>query len=325
MNRERRQVLIGAASVALMTALPKVAQGAGTRVIGGPAFGSYWRVTLPWQAEALRLKPAIEDVIAGVDFLMSPFRPDSEISRFNNSRETGWMPVSMATQRVIAEALRIADLSGGAFDPTVGPLVGRLGFGPIKGDTAGGYGAITTSSRAVRKTHPSLTFDPCGIAKGYALDRITRRLDRLGAGSYLIELGGEVFARGRHPRGRPWMVGVERPWTGAVSFQRIARLHGAALATSGDWVNGYTVSGRRFGHIIDPRRGKSVDSTVASVSVIAPRAMTADALATALMAMGPDRGMEWARREGLAALFILRVGAGFKELATEAFNAYVVA
>ena len=316
---------MGAASVALMTALPRVAQGAGTRVIGGPAFGSYWRATLPWQAETLRLKPAIEDVIAAVDSLMSPFRPGSEISRFNRRRGTGWFPISPATRRVIAEALRIARLSGGAFDPTVGPLVGRLGFGPIKGDTAGGYGAITTSSHAVRKAHPGLTFDPCGIAKGYALDRITRRLDRLGETSYLIELGGEVFARGRHPRGRPWMVGVERPAPGAVSFQRIARLDGAALATSGDWVNGYHVSGSRFSHIIDPRKAAPVNSTVASVSVIAPRAMTADALATALMVMGPDRGMELARREGLAALFILRSGTGFKELATPAFNAHVVA
>ena len=325
MNRERRQVLIGAASAAFMTIMPRVAQGAGTRVIGGPAFGSYWRVTLPWQAEALRLRPAIEGVIAAVDSLMSPFRAGSEISRFNNSREAGWMPISRATGRVIAEGLRIADLSAGAFDPTVGPLVGQLGFGPIKGDTAGGYGGITMGSGAVRKVHSGLTFDPCGIAKGYALDRITRRLDRLGESNYLVELGGEVFARGRHPRGRPWMVGVERPQTGAVSFQRIARLDGAALATSGDWVNGYTVSGRRFSHIIDPRRGKPVDSTVASVSVIAPRAMTADALATALMAMGPDRGMELARRESLAALFILRSATGFKELTTPAFNAHVVA
>ncbi len=325
MNRARRQILTGVGSVALMSALPRVAHGAGTRVIGGPGFASYWRATLPGQGDLGRCKSVIEEVIAMVDSLMSPFRPGSEISRFNNSRGTGWFAISPATRRVIAEGLRIADLSAGAFDPTVGPVVGRLGFGPIKGTGAGGYDGIVARKDAVRKAHPGLTFDPCGIAKGYALDRISRRLDGLGESNYLVELGGEVFARGRHPSGRPWMVGVERPAPGAVSFQRIVRLHGAALATSGDWVNGYRVSGRRFSHIIDPRRGQPVDSRVASVSVVAPRAMTADALATALMVMGSDRGMELARREGLAALFILRSGTGFKELATPAFNAHVVA
>jgi thiamine biosynthesis lipoprotein len=325
MNRGRRQVLMGAGSVALIVALPGTAQGAGTRVMGGPAFGSYWRVTLPQGTDAGRLKPAIEEVIHAVDALMSPYRKGSEISRFNNSRDVGWVPVSVATRRVMDAGLRVARLTGGAFDPTVGPAVGRLGFGPITGAMVGNYTAIATNGDAVRKYRPGLTFDPCGIAKGYALDRIARRLDALGESAYLVELGGEVFARGRHPFGRPWMVGVERPAVGAVSFQRIVRLDGAALATSGDVVNSYKVSGRRLSHIIDPASGAPVDHAIASVSVIAPKAMTADALATGLMAMGPDRGMDLARSQGLGALFILRGDSGFKEIATPAFKAHVVA
>jgi thiamine biosynthesis lipoprotein len=323
MGISRRDVLIGTASTTCLLGMSFIAQAAQTRVIGGAAFGTYWRVTLPNGQNIRPIKAAIGEIIAIIDSALSPFRPDSEISRFNQSATTQWMTLSKDTTRVVQEGLRIATLTGGAFDPTVGPIVGRFGFGPITGHRVGTHGNIAARGTEVRKDHPALTFDPCGIAKGFALDRMVGQLDDLGLDAYLAELGGEVFARGIHPSGRPWRVGIERPGPGALTFQRILHLNGEALATSGDSVNGYVVAGRRYSHIIDPRKDLPVDNDIAAVSVIAPLAITADALATALMAMGPRQGLAVAEREKLPVLYLLRGRDGLREITSTPFNAYV--
>ncbi len=320
----RRQVLRGAAGIAVSALLPGIARAGETRTIGGHAFASYWRASLPAGAEPEPARAAVESVIAAIDRALSPYRAESELSRFNAARTTGWTRIGPDSARVFAEGLRIARLTGGAFDPTVGPLVARLGFGPITGRAEGSYRGLIARAGAVRKTDPGLTFDPCGIAKGFALDRAAAALDALGLGAYLLEIGGEVFARGRHPSGRPWQVGIERPLPGAAALQRIVRLEGLSLATSGDWINGYEIAGRRFGHIIDPARGTPADTGVASVSVIARRGMAADALATALMAMGPERGLRFAARLDLPVLYLLRRGGGIEEAPSPRFGAYLV-
>lgn len=323
MGVSRREVLIGTASATCLLGMPLIAQAAQTRVIGGPAFGTYWRVTLPTGLDIRPINAAIGDIVTMIDSALSPFRPDSEISRFNQSATTEWMTLGKDTARVVQEGLRIATLTGGAFDPTVGPIVGRFGFGPITGRRVGTHSNIVARGTEVRKDHPALTFDPCGIAKGFALDRIAGQLDDLGVAAYLAELGGEVFARGAHPSGRPWQVGIERPGPGALTFQRILHLNGEALATSGDSVNGYVVARRRYSHIIDPRKDVPVNNGIAAVSVIAPLAITADALATALMAMGPRQGLAVAEQEKLPVLYLLRGGGDLREIASTSFNAYV--
>ena len=321
----RRQFLMGTAGTACIAALPAPAQAARTTTLGGHAFGSYWRLTLPPGIDPNPVREAVEDAVAGVDRVLSPFRGDSEISRFNAAPAGSATIVSILTARVIAEGISIARLTGGAFDPTVGPVVGRYGFGPISGGPKGSYEGIQARGQTVGKTEPGLTFDPCGIAKGYGLDRIAERLAAFGITSHLLEVGGEVLARGRHPSGRSWRVAVERPGPRAPGVQRILRLKDAALATSGDWIQGYQVGARRVSHIIDPRRREPVANGVASVSVIAPDAMTADALATGLMAMGPKHGLALAARLNLPVLYLLRDGTGLREAASAQFAPYVVA
>ncbi len=325
MDRHRRRILMGAAGAACLAALPASARAGRTVTLGGRAFGSYWRLTLPRGIDPGPARAAVQDTIARVDRALSPFRADSEISRFNASRAGAWTAVSAATAQVIAEGLRIARLTRGAFDPTVGPVVSRYGFGPISGAPAGSYDGIRTGGHAIGKMASTLTFDPCGIAKGYGLDAIGEGLAARGITSYLLELGGEVLARGRHPSGRPWRVAIERPEPGRPTAHRIVRLEGQALATSGDWIQGYRLGGRRVSHIIDPRRREPVANEVASVSVIAPRAMTADALATGLMAMGPEKGLALAARLNLSVLYLLRHGTGLKEAASPGFAPYIVA
>lgn len=322
----KRRTFLASAAAACMAGFTGPVRAAATRVIGGPAFGTYWRAVLPKNADAPAARAVITECIAAIGRAMSPFREESEISRFNASSSTRWRPIGADTALVMAEGLRIARLTNGAFDPSVGPIVGRYGFGPITGTRAGTYQHLACRGRKARKAIPGVSFDPCGIAKGHALDRTAGRLDDLGINAFFLEIGGEVLARGRHPTGRAWQAGIERPVPGPLRFENILRLDGMALATSGDTVNGYSVAGRRYSHIIDPRSGAPVAGRVASVTVIHERAMTADALATALMAMGPEQGLALAGRLDLPALYILRAGGGALEtVASPRFGAYVVA
>lgn len=332
MSFTRRRVLIGAGSMVLATTVPATivpattvpALGAQIAVIGGLAFGTSWRIILPSGSDIANARLAVEKIIRSIDVAMSPFRANSEISRFNRHETTNWITLSTQTSLVIDAALRIANSTYGAFDPTIGPIVGRYGFGPITNVSTGNHTNIAIRTNKVKKHYPSLSLDLCGIAKGHALDRMTRALDMLDIQSFLIELGGEIFARGQHPSGRLWQVGIEQPILRNLQFQRLIGLKNMALATSGDAVNGYNFGGLRYSHIIDPRSGKPVRNGVASVSVITPKGMIADALATALMVLGPEQGVNLAEQENLDTLFIVRDGSGLREIVTGNFTDHIL-
>lgn len=322
MNPTRRQILIGTAAAMICGLRPLVAS-AGTQSIGGMAFASHWRVTLPDVAHAERVRDLVTAIVNSVDAAMSPWRGDSELSRFNASRSTGWRPVSAATCTVAAESLAVADLTGGGFDPTVGPLVGRFGFGPISGTTATPR-AISVTEGALRKAAPGQTLDLCGIAKGHALDRIAEGLTEIGISDALIDLGGELRALGTHPDGREWQVGIEVPGAHPPEIQRIIAPGPLAVATSGHAAQGH--SGRAsLSHIIDPATGRPADQTLAAVTVLAETAMRADALATGLTALGASAGPALARQRGLSALFLVHTTGGLSEVMTGRFADRLVA
>lgn len=318
----RRNLLLGAGGALLSSVLP--AWGAGTQIIGGPAFGSWWRAVLPAATDAHEIKAVIETVILSVDNVMSPFKKSSEVSRLNRVRDTNWHPVSGDVSKVITEGLRISRLTEGAFDPTVGPIVGRYGFGPITGTSFAGYQSIQLDKGKLRKTVPAASLDLCGIAKGHALDRMVDVLTTRGINSFLLEAGGEVLARGLHPNGRQWQAAIETPRANPRAFQRIVKLDGMALATSGDVVNGGQEGGVTFNHIINPHTELPVTNGVASVSVIANTAMEADALATAFMVMGSEKGHALAKQKGIAAMFLMRGASGVLESMSEQFSRYIV-
>jgi thiamine biosynthesis lipoprotein len=324
MTLTRRDLLIGAGGMAAAAGLPTTAWAA-TQAVEGPAFGSYWRVVLPSDADAAAVRPVVQAVIATVDDAMSPYREASELSRFNSAPAGEWFPLSAHCTAVAAEGLRIATLTDGAFDPTVGGIVGRYGFGPIHSEVPAAYRDLMVQNGALKKAKAGVTFDPCGIGKGYALDLLAAEIHGLGIDSFMIEIGGDVLTRGVHPDGRPWQIGIEQPGGQALAFQRIVRLEGDALATSGDAANSYDLAGHRFSHIIDPRTARPVGGDLASVSVVASTGMTADALATALFAMGAGAGTEFARQQGLAALFLLRTDAGLTEIKTPLLAPYILA
>ena len=318
MTLTRRTFLAGTTGSLIATGL--WAQTGDIIKIAGPAFGAHWRVSLPMGIDTDAVVAEVSEIIGAVDMMMSPFHPSSEISVFNRTRTIATFPVSADVITTVLEARRIAELTQGAFDPTLGGVVGRYGFGPITSAPAGAFADLVIARTGLRKAHAAQTLDLCGIAKGFALDRIAAALRQLGHQDFFVELGGEVFAQGQHPQGRRWQAGLERPAAGDWTLQGTVTVAHEALATSGDLVNSYLYDDRRYCHIIDPQSQQPTQSALASVSVFAPRAMAADALATALYAMGPHDGVDFARRHRIPALFITRSPSGLIETMTHDFS-----
>ncbi|MDJ0826689.1 MAG: FAD:protein FMN transferase [Rhodobacter sp.] len=307
MHPTRRFLLQSAAAAGLGLALPLRVWGLAS--LGGHAFGSYWRVVAADEAALAGVADLVDAIVAETDAAMSPYRAKSELTRINRNSSTDWLPLSRGLNQVLRGAVAVATASGGAFDPTVGPIVGRYGFGPIRGLRVGDVGDLDLRGGTLRKGKPGLTLDLCGIAKGWALDRIVTALQGRGATGFLVELGGEVAARGRHPAGRPWRIAVD-------GTDRAVELTDRAVATSGDGVQAYGVGTNRYGHIIDPQRGLPATGDLASVSVIATEAMVADGWATALFALGTDAALGMAETQGLDTVLVVRDGAGYRILTT---------
>lgn len=308
----------------------------------GPTMGTTYTVKLyvpDNNIDQTKIQSEIDTLLERVNGLMSTWRPDSELSRFNKSKEMDWFPVSAETAHVVSAAEAISTLSDGAFDVTVGPMVNLWGFGPDGGDTGPpsteqvaatmariGFRKleVRASPAALRKQNPDMYVDLSAIAKGYAVDEVARVLDEHDVTSYLVEIGGELRARGSKSDGSPWKVAIERPLQGERSVQSVLELRDTSIATSGDYRNYREKDGKRFSHTIDPRTGRPVDHALASVSVIAPSAMRADALATAIMVLGPEAGYRLVTQEALAAQLIVREDDQFRVLATPQFEAYVL-
>lgn len=317
--------------------------GNGTLVtFTGPTMGTEYTVKisdLPTGVSREGLQGDIERILKRIDGRMSTYKQDSELSRFNKQQSADWFEVSSETVLVIDEALRVSRLTDGAFDITVGPVVNLWGFGPVHREEAipsddairkalqrVGYAHIDTrkSPPAIRKDRADVEIDLSAIAKGYAVDQIGGHLESVGVSNYLVEIGGELRARGQKAPATPWKVGIEKPIPNGRAVQRVASLEDQAMATSGDYRNFFERNEQRFSHTINPRTGRPITHTLASVTVIDTTSMHADAMATALMVLGPEAGYELAKREKLAALFIIRNSDGFREKSTPAMKVVLV-
>ena len=293
-----------------------------TQTIRGRAFASHWRITAPTGAGIERHRPAIEKLLATVDRQMSPWREDSDLTLFNNSlRES---PVSPEAAIVARAALRIARDSNGWFDPTVGPLVARWGFGRISGSDAGEWEGLSVGDDSLRKDAAGLTMDLCGIAKGRALDLMATHLLDAGTRDFLIDLGGELKSAGVHPSGRDWQVAVEDPRQSPDGPAAGLRLpSGMAVATSGTRSQSYALGSNRYSHIIDPHLARPVEGRIDSVSVLTTNAMEADGWATALAAAG-DAGPQLACANDLTALFLFNRSGVLHSQTTGDFDRHMI-
>jgi thiamine biosynthesis lipoprotein len=338
LSTQRRRLLLGiGGSAALLLAGCGRTTGQAEVHFTGETMGTTFNVKVARWSRGGRmsdLQEAVQAAFDGVNRRMSLYSTDSELTQFN--RSSGDVTLSEDLWRVVAAGQEVAAATDGAFDMTVAPLVVRWGFGPApRGSVPQGEEIrrirdrvshqalqLDRGRRLAVKRRADLEIDLGGIAKGYGVDLAARALDAAGAEHYMVEAGGEVYTRGVNGEGQPWRIGIEQPDALPQRARIVVPLSGQAMATSGDYRNYFEVDGRRYSHEIDPRTGAPIDHRLCSVTVLADDCMRADALATALLVLGPDRGVRLAESLGLAAYFVERLALGqYRDHQSSAFAA----
>lgn len=253
------------------------------------------------------MKSAVEGAFAEVhrvDALMSHYKPDSDITRFNEAPPNEWVKVDRLTFGVLEQSQKVSELTGGAFDPTVMPLVTLWGFWPVRQLNVPseeeirqalvhvGYKKLSldSSRHALLKTAEGVTLDLGAIAKGYAVDKAIEALRGRGVTDALVEIGGETRVIGRNKEGNPWRIGVLHP--ARRGYLAILELSDMAVATSGDYMSFFILDGKRYSHLLDPHTGKPIANDIASVTILHKECLMADALATGVSVMGLEKGMK---------------------------------
>ena len=305
----------------------------------GPTMGTTYNVKYLPQKDAPsreQFQREIDRLLEEVNDQMSTYRKDSELSRFNQSRSSESFTVSIQTATVVKEAIRLNTLTMGALDVTVGPLVNLWGFGPearpevVPSDTElaerkamTGIEHLKVEGNSLQKDLPNLYVDLSTIAKGWGVDVVADYIQSQGIKNYMVEVGGEIRLKGHNREGVPWRIAIEKPDVNQRAVQEIIEPGNMALATSGDYRNYFEREGIRYSHIIDPRTGRPIHNKVVSVTVLDKSCMTADGLATGLMVLGEEKGMQVAEKENIPVLMIVKTDDGFKEFTSSAYAAYV--
>ena len=305
----------------------------------GPTMGTRWSVRCDISADVDA--PALRDDLAAtvdqLDQQMSPWKPHSDLNRLNQAPPDHWLALPQEILEVLERALDVARASGGAFDPAVGSLVDAWGFGAVR-DTPDAA-AIRAAAQAPRRPahlwleidlaggrackRAPLRLDLCGIAKGYAVDRMAAMLQRHGVQHALVALDGDLRACGSQADGQPWPVALESPQPGRRAVHGVIELQDLAVATSGDYRRCVQVGSVRVAHSMDARRAAPVNNEVASVTVLAADGTSADAWATALLVAGVGEGLALAQRRGLDVLYLLRREGRWVELGLGRFASAV--
>ena len=273
----------------------------------GKAQGTYYAVTF-YSERSLDLQPSVDSLLREFDLTASLWVPESLINRVNKNED---VPVNEDFRALFSISSEVSEASGGYFDITVGPLVRAWGFGvdqtpAIREGTLDSlmplvnYRNVRIEGEKVRKTDPRIQLDFNAVAQGYSVDQVGALLESRGITDYLVDIGGELLARGAKPGGEPWKVGIEKPSEEAGSERIIfaeVPVSGRAVATSGNYRKFYEKEGVRYSHTIDPTTGRPVSHTLLSVTVLAPTCAYADAWATAIMAMGPEKALIFIREK----------------------------
>ena len=264
----------------------------------GMVFGTVYKITYQ---HADDLQNEIKQAMMEVDQSLSPYNPNSIITRINHNQDT---TLNEHFTQVFELAQKISAETDGAFDITVAPLVNAWGFGfknsidiePNVIDSLRqfiGYQKMKLEDGKIIKEDPRLMLDCSAIAKGYGVDRVARLLDKKGVNHYMVDIGGEVVVKGKNSRMKTWRIGINKPVEDSLSInqelQTILEVSGVGMATSGNYRKFYYKNGKRYAHTIDPRLGTPVQHNILSATVIAKDCVTADAYATACMVMGLEK------------------------------------
>jgi thiamine biosynthesis lipoprotein len=281
-------------------------------------------------ADALQQK--IDQRLIDINQLMSTYIVDSELSLFNRAPSQQPYTLSPETAFVVAEAMRLGEISGQALDITVGPLVNLWGFGPTKrpetvpsalqiadAKALSGLDKLTLEGVVVTKSIDNLYVDLSTIAKGYGVDAIAELLIDYNLTNFLVEIGGEMRVAGNKLNGDAWRIAIEKPVSESRTVQKIISVGDNAIATSGDYRNYYEEEGIRYSHLIDPTTGYPIQHNTVSATVVHPSSMTADGLATAMMVLSAKDAQTLAEEQGIALLLILKEGEAFVEYQSPVF------
>ena len=288
--------------------------------VEGQAFGTTYSITYVIPASDKRSLPhaQIDSLLADLSHTFSIFDTNSIIYRWNKGED---VELNEDFLNVLELSKQVSAATVGAFDCTVQPLVQLWGFGKdgvrhtVSDDTLAavrqfvGFQLIDLQGDSILRKDPRVQLNFNAVAKGYAVDRVSDWLVEQGYSNCLVEIGGEVAARGTKS-GKLWKVGIQVPTKtadgGRESFQSIELPDGSAVATSGNYRNYFEEDGVRYTHILDPRTGKPERTNLLSVTVLASDCATADAYATAFMVLGHDRSSEIVRQNPeLEAWFII--------------------
>jgi len=297
--------------------------------------GTTWAVSLvvPPGLNVTAVQGSIEQALDIVVAQMSTWRDDSDISWFNCAPAGATVAIVEPFYSVLVRACEIAELTAGAYDPTVGASVDVWGFGPhpasgappadaTAADAAGriGWRRLQLDRAARTITQPGgVALDLSAIAKGFAVDAVAKVVSRYSQ-SALVDIGGELRGTGLKPNGDPWWVSLDWPDQREPDAPIVFGLCDISIASSGDYRRYFEHNGRRYPHTIDPRTGRPIEHGVASVTVVHEECMTADALSTALTVLGVEEGLTFCRQHDVAALFLQRHAGGFQEHMSPAFQ-----
>ena len=312
-------------------------------VLDGKTMGTFWRVSVigvdEAKAEALRAK--VQAQLDADDRLLSTWKNDSALMRFNHAADTRPWPVSEAMADIVTLSLRIGAKTHGAMDITVGPLVNLWGFGPDKQPVATPDAQAIAAAKArtglqhlqvinqsgrqfLQKDIPDLFVDLSTVGEGYAADHLARLMEQEGISRYLVSVGGALVSRGMNGEGKPWRVAIQKPTDRENAVQAIVDINGHGISTSGSYRNYYELDGKRISHVIDPQTGQPITHKLVSVTVIAPTALEADGWDTGLMVLGPEKAQQVVREQGLAVYMIVKEGEGFKTWMSPQFRTFLV-
>lgn len=262
----------------------------------GNIFGTYYNIQYQASGDIQNL---IQERLDELDASLSMFNPESTIARINRNDST--VETDPYFERMFETAQYVSELTDGAFDITVGPLVNAWGFGFKHKETVTqtlidsllkhiGYTNISIENHHLIKTDTLILLDASALAKGYACDIVAELLEEQGCKNYLVDIGGEVVVKGKNRHFQPWTIGITKPIddpTGTVQeLQDAIQTTSLCMATSGNYRNYYVEDGVRRSHTIDPHTGYPIHHKLLSATVIAPNCITADAMATACMVMG---------------------------------------
>ncbi|WP_119395508.1 FAD:protein FMN transferase [Salinibius halmophilus] len=302
----------------------------------GRTMGTQYNITLVGnEVQAGLVARQISAELSDFSDIFSTYVRDSEINQISQAPVGEWIAVSEHMYQLLSLALDVSRQSGGAFDPTIRPLVDIWGFGPLQRPdavpaeqeiadalAAVNWQMLELNEGQVRKLAP-LSLDLSAIAKGYGVDVIADMLEEAGFQRYLVEVGGEMRLKGLKPNDEIWRVAVETPDSVVRQAYKVLEITDIALATSGDYRNYFEENGKRYSHTIDPRSGWPIEHDMASVSVLASSSALADAWATAIYVVGPEQGQQLASANNLAMFMIVRQNGEFVDTMTPKFTELV--